>query len=684
MYRIAIDVGGTHTDGLVLSDSGEIVECKAPTTPDDLAEGIIHCLGKAATSLNSSISDFLSQVGFVILGTTVTTNTLVQGTGAKTGLIATKGFRDIVELRRGRRETRFNFKVDFPTMLAPRYLRRDVRERVHWNGQIDEPLEENDVREAAQYLRGKGVESVAVTFMHSYVNPSHEKRAAEIVRQTLPDVFVSASSGVVPLLGEFERFSTTVVDAYIGPSFAKHIGDLTERLGDLGFKGRLFVGESNGGLMTSEMSMRKPIWTISSGPCAAPVAGLYLGESLNTKDIITIDAGGTSFDVCLVKGGEVPVTTEKWINWQRVAIPVVDVHSIGAGGGSVAWIDVTGMLRVGPRSAGAKPGPACYDKGGVEPTVTDADLFLGYLNPDNFLGGAVRLRRDLAEEALREKIAKPLGTDTATAAESVIRVLVPGMASAIREVAVKRGYDPRESTLIVGGGAGPVHGAPIAEELGIKRFLVPRLAASFCAFGWLRSDMRFELVRSFILFVASPEEADLGAINGMYEEMEDEAVAALGSSRDDLSLLRTLDVRYDGQFRELELPVPVKELTPADLADIVDRFHQKHHQLYGFSQTDRPLEFVNYRSKAIIEVMKPEVRRLLVQEQSPEAAQTGSRDCWFNGDPRKSRIYDGDKLQPGNTLEGPAVVELPATTIVVPPEFACRVDEFANFVVSRQ
>lgn len=683
MYRIAADVGGTHTDSLILTPSGDIIECKAPTTPDDLSDGIIDSVARGAKRLGMSLDQFLGQVSSLILATTATTNTVLQGNGAKTGLLTTQGFRDTLELRRGRRETRFNFKVDFPTMLAPRYLRMEVEERILYDGTVLIPLNEDSVRRTAETLKQHGVEAVAITFLFSFLNPAHERRAAEIVKEIMPQTFVSLSSQIVPILGEFERFSTTAVDAYVGPSLAHHLSSLHLKLQELGFRGQLFVGQSNGGLMANEDAKNKPSWTLASGPCAGPIAGLYLAKSLGTSDVISVDMGGTSFDVSLVKDGNIPISTDRWINWQRVALPMVDALSIGAGGGSIAWIDGAGLLRVGPKSAGAKPGPACYGRGGQEPTVTDADLVLGYLNPLNFLGGESELQPDLAEKAI-SRIAKPLGLNTVEAAASITRILVPSMTNVIREAAVKQGLDPRDFVLVVGGGGGPVHAAAIAQELGVKQLVVPRLAASLCAFGWLRSDMRFEAVRSKVIYIESETTGeDLAAINSLYKDMEAEVLNLLKDNTASITLQRTVDMRYNGQFREIEVNAPPGNLTTSHMSSIIRDFNAKHEKLYGFCQPDRPVELINFRAKAMVDTPKPELRKHPYHGASPEEAHIGTRGCYYDGLFQQFHVYDGAKLRTGNTLKGPSVVELPATTIVVPPGFLCHVDDFDNFILTQ-
>lgn len=678
-YKIAIDVGGTHTDAVAVNERGQLLIAKAETTPDDLTRGVLAACSKMTGQVGKRLEEFLAETELFLHGTTVGTNTVIQGKGPKVGCLVTQGFRDIVELRRGARDTLYNLKVDYPPLLSPRYLRAEVRERVSQTGAVLEPLDEDGCRQAVRLLKARGAESIAITFLFSFLNPAHEKRAREIVREEWPEAPISLSSEVLPRIEEFERFSTTVLDAYITPSVGSYLKTLDTKLRSHGFRGRLLLGQANGSVATPEVLLSRPVWTLSSGPAAAAPAALYYGALCHSKNIISVDMGGTSFDVLLIVGGESQVTTDEWVGPYRLAIPMVKVRSIGAGGGSIAWLDPAGVLRVGPQSAGAVPGPACYAKGGGEPTVTDADLILGYLNPQNFLGGERRLDPELAEKALKEKIAAPLGVSLREAGSGIITVLVHQSAEAIRRECMERGEDPRDFTLIAGGGAGPTHAALVAEELGIPEVMIPNLAGVYCAFGWLRSDMVLDFVRSKVMPLG---QADLKWLAGIYREMEREAEATLGNGRP--SLRRLVEARYYGQFRETEVEVPGGRLGPEALKAVTEAFHRRHERLFHFKVPDMELEFIHYRVRASLLMDKAGLQPQRAKKSGLREAQTGVRECCFDKRSVKTPIFTGSLLGRDTAVKGPAIIEEGITTLVVPPSFRLRVDRFGNYSLKQQ
>lgn len=681
MYHISVDIGGTHTDIVLTDDQRNIWDCKVATTPEDPSIGVMNSCIKVARDFNISLDQLLGQIDLFIHSGTVVSNTLIQEAGAKVGTVVTDGFHDILEIRRGRRETGFNFMVEFPAMLSPRELRVGVKERISFTGEVVTPLNEDDVRSAAARFKKHGVESVAVTFLHSYANPSHERRAAEIIAEEMPNVPILLSSDVLPLAGEFERFSTTTVDAYVAPQLLGYLSRLDKRLKDNGFKGRLFIAQCSGGVAALEVARKRAVWSMNSGPCSGPLAADYYGKLIDSNKIIAIDAGGTSFDVSLVVDGEIFVTTDGWVSDQRIAVPMVDVESMGAGGGSIAWINPAGVLQVGPKSAGADPGPCCYGKGGEEPTLTDADLVLGYLNPDYFLGGEMKLDVDLAEKAIKDKIASALGKDISEAANSIVKVTEANMATSTRKMVTKRGHDPREFSLIAAGGSGPVHAASIAKELEIPQLLIPKRAGSFCAFGWLISDIRHDFIRSRLMYLETPEMAELTVSNSLFYEMLDEA-RRLGLDIKRAIIKKTIDIRYAGQFRDVEIDVPTsEELSQEHVAEIVKAFDEKHEKLYAFSMPGLPVEFVNFRTKVFIPLPTPEVKKQKFAGSDASPALVSQRNCFFDGRFVETSIYDGDKLLPGNIIKGPAVIELVTTTVVIPPEFTCTVNEFGDYLL---
>ncbi len=688
MYRVAIDVGGTHTDAIAVNRRGELIFAKAETTPQELTQGLLASCAKLAAQAGKSLEEFLNETEVLLHGTTVGTNAVIQGRGPKVGCLVTEGFRDIMELRRGARDTLYNLKVDYPPLLTPRYLRAEVRERISHTGSVLESLDEEGCRCAVRSLRRQGAESLAITFLFSFLNPSHERRAREIVQQEWPGVPLSLSSEVLPRIEEFERFSATVLNAYVTPSIAGYFKSLDEKLKVHSFKGKLLLGQSNGSVATPEVLLTRPAWALSSGPAAAAPAALYYGGLFRSKNVISVDMGGTSFDVLLVIGGESQVTTDEWIGPYRLALPMVKVRSIGAGGGSIAWLDPAGVLRVGPQSAGAVPGPACYAKGGEEPTVTDADLVLGYLNSENFLGGERTLDLKLAERAVGEKIATPLGISLKEAAGGIITVLVNQSAEAIRRECMERGADTRDFILIAGGGAGPTHAALIAEELGISQVVVPNMAGVYCAFGWLRSDMVLDFVRSRVM---PSGQVDLDWLNSAYKEMEEEAKATLGDGR--ISLQRLVEARYYGQFRETEVEVPGGRLGPRSLKKVTGAFHRRHERLFHFKVPDMELEFIHYRVRASLIMGKPVLRPRrgkkgstlrLTSKGGLGQAQTGVRKCSFGRRSFKTPIFTGRLLSVDSSVKGPAVIEEGITTLVVPPSFHCRVDRFGNYLLTKK
>lgn len=686
MKRVCIDVGGTFTDCLVMTEAGELHAFKSPSTPMALATGFLNSLEKAARFFNQSLKEFLGEVDISVHGTTLATNTLITGRGAKTAMITTKGFRDLVEIRRGIKDERvslYNFFIPPYEPLAPRYLRYGVEERTLYTGELMAPLNEKELDEIIPQLKKERIESVAICFLHSYANPQNEKRAAEICSQELDGVYVSASHTILPVWGEFERFSATLIDAYVGRIVSGYFNNLEKQLRDSGLGGRLLIMLTNGLMQTVEYSARSAVYLIGSGPAAAPSGAQYLGDLTGHKDLITVDMGGTSFDVCVIRNREIPTTTERWEADHRLAIKMVDVHSAGAGGGSIAWIDSLGLLRVGPQSAGAEPGPACYGKGGTEPTVTDADLLLGYLPADYFLGGEIMLDVGLARAAV-EKVGKPLGMGAKAAAEAIFTTINTVMADSITEVSTKRGFDVRDFVLVAGGGAGPVHAVFIAEHLDIPTVLIPSYSAVFSAFGMHAMDIGRDYARTY---VARADRLEIDRVNRIYVEMEQEAkkdVEAMGFPARDIVLSRTAEMRYTRQFHQVESEIPPGELSQKDVSTIVDGFHKRHEELYTFSMPWRGVEFITFRLKATVPRPALTLKKIESGSQDAAAALKRRRMCRFNGRDVDAPVYDGTKLLSGNVIQGPAIIEEPATTVVIPERYGARVDDYKNYLVHRQ
>ena len=584
-FRIGIDCGGTFTDFVCIDESGEMQHFKESSTPEDFSRGVMRGLEKVATTYDRPLRSFLGEVDLIVHGTTVATNTVLTLTGATTGVITTKGFRDILEFRRGMKDDTFNWRVDFPKPLSARHMRMEVPERVVHTGEVLTPLDEEAARKAVRTLKEKGVEAVAVCFLFSFLHPDHEQRVGEIIREEMPDAFVSLSCQVSPQVREYERISTTALDAYIGPRVKRYLTSLDGALRELGFQGTLLIMQSNGGVQSWQEAISRPVTCLASGPAASVPAAIAVGEGAGKENLLSVDMGGTSCDVVYIEGKKIPMISRggiyKSIGDYTNASPSIDLHHIGAGGGSIASLDAGGILRVGPRSAGASPGPACYGRGGEEPTVTDADLILGILPSGQILGGEMDLDREAAETVLREKIADPLELSVTEAAQAVYAVTNTIVAGAIANAAHRRGHDVRDFVLLMGGGLGPAHAADIALDLRIPTVIAPKGASTYCAFGMLLSDLRHNYVHSYYTTTAA---ADLDRIKGIYGEMENRGRITLkdeGVSPEKMEFHRSLDMRYRGQFYEIEVPVPDGPITKESVEGVVEGFHRLHHELYA-------------------------------------------------------------------------------------------------------
>ncbi len=683
MKRVSIDVGGTFTDCLVLDDGG-LREFKAPTTPADPVRGVLDSLSKAAIASNQTIEGFLEQVEILIHGTTLAINTLLTGRGAKTGMITTENFRDVIEMRRGLRDqdvSMFDIFVPPYEPLVERRWRIGVPERLRYTGEVLQALDEEAVWRAAERLKAEGVNSLAVCFLYSFVNNHHEKRAAEICEEVFGAGRVTSSHEILPVWREFERFSTTAVSAYVQPVVADYLDRLQSRLHQERFGGNLLMMLANGLVQTVDQCKGRAVYLLGSGPAAAPSAALNLSAPFAGGDLISVDMGGTSFDICAIRRGEIPMTTESWVGNHRVAIKMVDVHSIGAGGGSIAWIDSLGLLRVGPQSAGADPGPACYGHGSSEPTVTDADLVLGYVPADYFLGGSISLSEESARAAV-DTVGRQLGMETEEAAQAIFETVNAHMADLITEVCTRRGLDVRDFTMVVGGGAGPVHAAFLADQLGIGTVFVPSVAALYSAFGMLSMDLGRDFARSHVSRV---DKVDPALVASLYEEMEDEALAEfapMGIGRDRINFTRTAEMRYIGQFHEVEVPIPNGTVTQGTLEGSVQALHQRHQDLYSFSMEWMPAQFLTFRLLATAARAPFDLQRLEEgAEESPAIKRV--RRCRWNGRELETRVYDGDAMGAGTLIEGPAIVEEKTTTVVIPEGFTCQVDPFRNYVLRK-
>ena len=680
-YRIGVDVGGTFTDFLVTDDEGNAEIYKTSTTPKDPSIGFFRGLEKAAKSHDVSVDAFLQEVDTIVHGTTITTNATLTGEGAITGFVTTRGFRDVLNMRRGLKERQFE-KYAPPPPLVPRHRIQTVTERVDVNGAVLTALNEDDVRKAAIYFKEQGVEAIAVSLLWSFRNPAHEQRIREILEDELPGVYISLSIDILPQIRVYERNSTTVLNAYVGPVLTRYLGRLLEELGSQDFTGKLLIMQSNGGVMSPQVAQRFASNTLLSGPAGAPMAGVFYGDTHGFKNIITVDMGGTSFDVALVKDAQPTVTTEGVIGEHRIASPILDIHTVGAGGGSIAWVNSGGLLAVGPKSAGAEPGPACYGRGGSRATVTDAQYLLGYLDPAFFEEGELNFDGDAARRAIDDNVASVLNMDPVTAADGIYQLVNNNMAAALGVVSVQRGYDPREFVLVVAGGAGPIHAAAIARELEIPLILIPRESSVFCAAGMLISDLKHDYVRTYATDI---DRINLDEANGFFGEMADTALETLKSESvriDDMEINYTADLRYVGQFNEVEVAAPESgAMTQASLQQMCQAFHDQHDTLYGYSMEGAAIELINLRVTGKGLTDKPKQETYAFDGEDASAAKIGERQAYFDDHFQETPVYDGLKIQNGNQLAGPAIVVQPTTTIVVPPDFALSCDEFNNYLM---
>ncbi|HTT94476.1 MAG TPA: hydantoinase/oxoprolinase family protein [Solirubrobacterales bacterium] len=664
-YRIGVDIGGTFTDFTVARESGELLLWKQDSTPDDPGRAVVQGLAAVAEQLDTDVEGLLGETELFVHGTTVATNMLIQRNGPTIGLLCTEGFRDVLYFRDGYKPERFNMHLEHPRELVDRWLRIGVPGRFDPSGEEVAPLGEEEIRAAAAQFREAGVRAVAVAFLWSMLYPRHEQRAAEILREELPGVDVICSADVLPEIREWERTSATAMSAYVMPKIREYLTALTGQLEGGGLASPLLIMQINGGCARVPEILARPVNILASGPAAAPAAALHFAGSVG-DNLISVDMGGTSLDVCLIEDGRAAMSREIQVEGQPIGVSAVDVHSIGAGGGSIGWVDAGNALRVGPRSAGANPGPACYDIGGTEPTVTDANVVLGYLNPDAFLGGRRRLRDDLSRAAVDKFVGEPLGLSTVEAAAGIIRVVNANMVGAIRAVSVDRGVDPRRFTLVCAGGAGGLHAAELARELGIEKVFVPLEAGVFCSFGMTVTDVRHDHVTALHQVT---DAIDLDAVNATIAEMEQAARAELleeGFTEDEITLEREVDARYPGQVHEITVPVPgTAQLGPADIETLVGSFHEQHLAQFAYNRTTMPIECLHWRVAAIGAGAAPARPGAEAGEAEVKPMRTTEAYSSASGEVEEMPIYDVATLGLGAAVSGPAIVAAPTTTVVL-------------------
>ena len=676
-WRIGVDIGGTFTD-LVLHDAaGTLHVAKVPSTPDDPARGVVDGLERMATDLAIGTADLLAGCTLFVHGSTIATNTMLEGKGARVGMVTTEGFRDSLEIRRGMREDMWDHRTPFAPVLAPRYLRLPVTERIDRDGAEVTPLDEASVVAAARVFAEEGVEAIGVCLLNSFLEPAHERAVGVILHRELPDVWVSLSSDIAPIMGEYERGSTTVVNAYLAPRVVPYLTGLDRRLTDMGLAHPMLLVQSNGGAASVAQVADRPVSLVLSGPAAAVGALNLVRRQTGSDNLISMEIGGTSCDVVMMQGGDVALSDDLMIAGYHVATPAIDVHTVGAGGGTIAHVDAGGMLRVGPQGAGAAPGPACYGLGGEHPTVTDALLVLGRLRPGAYAGGAVSLDEGLARDALVRHVAGPLGIPVEDAAAGIVRILEQNLLHAVERISIERGHDPARCILVAAGGAGPMHGSAVGRRLGCRTVYVPRQAGAFCALGMLNADVRRDVMR---VLIGNLDAIDERRVAETYDALAREATEALGAegfSGDTAVLERAADLRYRGQ--QWSIRVTVESF---DRAAIRGSFEAHHQRMFGHIQPDGDLELtaLHVTGRGLIPRMEPaaDTRPAL----APEPVETRPVFADVERGMVATPVYRGDDLAAGITLDGPVLIEEQTTTVYAGPGDRVEIDRCGNYMLA--
>ena len=666
-YTIGIDVGGTFTDIVVTATDGTTTIAKAATTPADQSDGVLDGIARAAEVLGLTPAALLGQTSRIVHGTTVATNALLEGKAARVGMLTTEGHRDIIEMREGLKPERYNLRMTPPAPLVPRHLRLGVRERLRPDGRTELSLDRASLTAALDQLAASDIQAVAICFLHSWQNPEHEQQAAAAVRQRLQHAYVTMSADVLPQIKEFERFSTTVANAAVGPVIDTYLRRLQSRLAEAGFTGALFVILSHGGVASVEEAVRLAAGTALSGPAGGVAAAVALAREGVARDLITFDMGGTSTDIALVQDGQASLSNGRGVANARIALPALDIVTLGAGGGSIAHLDRSRLLQVGPQSAGADPGPVCYGQGGTEPTVTDANLVLGYLDSANFLGGRRTLDK-AASEAAVARLAGELGIELITAAAGIHRLINTRMADGVRVATVRRGVDPRKHALLAFGGAAGLHVSAVAAELGMARVVVPLAASVLSAWGMLNTDLRVELARS----QAQGAGIDVAALQASFAAMEKEGRERLGWYDGEITVHRSADMRYGEQVFEIAVPLDdVDWASPTLAADLETLFHTRHEALYTYSLRDQDVVLVNARA-SVIGRLPPPAGVAATPGTAPSAAKAQRRV--YLGGWIEVPVYDFGVLADGQSITGPAIVESDTTTVLLRQGDAAQFD----------
>jgi len=679
-YRLSVDVGGTFTD-IVLFDteSKEIFTTKISSTPKDQSIGLIGGIEKIAkkVGLNS-----YKEISYFIHGTTVATNALLERKGAKTAIITTEGFRDVFEIARQRRPHLYDFWAKRPKPPVPRYLIFEIPERVLFDGKIEKDLYEGKVKKIIEKLKEYTVESIAICFLHSYKNPINELKMKKLILKEMPNIYISTSCEIIPEIREYERICTTAVNAYLMPKVQSYINNLVKKKENIGVKPKLHIMQSNGGIMSADVAAKRSVHTVFSGPAGGVLAGVYISKLIGEPNLITFDMGGTSTDIVLIENSKIKLTTNGEIGTFPVKVPMIEMHTIGTGGGSIAWIDAGGALKVGPVSAGADPGPACYGFGSEEPTVTDANLVLGRLNPRNFLGGEKVIYVEKSKNAIEKNIASKINLSTIESANGILDVVNSNMCGGVKVISTQKGYDLREFSLVAFGGAGSMHAAEVAKSLGMKKTIIPISPGNFSAIGCMLAEIRYDYVRTL---VKSINKVNIKEYHELYSEMRSEAIEHLnieGYSKEKIIFIGTADMRYSGQAWELSVNVPAELSTEKDFEKIGKDFEKLHKRTYGYVLEDEDIVFVNLRLSAIGITPKLEIKPKALHNKKPEKdAFKSYREIFFEGQFRNFSIYEREKLFPGNELVGPAIIEEYASSTVIPPGSFVNIDKYENIII---
>ena len=679
MYRIGIDVGGTFTDVTLLNaQTGECHTYKLSSTPTDQSVAIMQ----GAKEILAQNGVQAEEVNYFGHGTTVATNMIIEKKGAKTALVTTKGFRDILEIGRQTRPSLYNLFEDKPETLIPRSLRKEIAERVNSVGAVLIEADADEIASVLERLKEENIEAIAVCLLFSYLNPDNENRVASCIKTALPGVYSSISSNILPEFREFERLSTTVINSYLGPKMKQYIHNLEKRVKDLGIPVEPYITQSNGGVMSIHSTIETPVQTALSGPSAGVVGAIYVSGYAGFTNLITYDMGGTSTDVSLVINGVAEYTTKRKICGLPSGVPMIDVHAVGAGGGSIAYIDSGGALKVGPESAGALPGPACYGLGGENPVVTDANLVLGRINPQYFLGGRMKIEAAHAHKAIKQKVADKLGLGVQQAAAGIVSVVNSNMARAIRVITVERGYNPSDFVLVAYGGAGPLHAVQLAQDMGIRKVLVPPSPGTLCALGLLTADIKKSYGKTALF---KYDETTPQQLNDLFTPLMEQGNQWLASEKveeKDRSFRNVVEMRYIGQNYELQVSVPSTGIDQKSFDAIREDFFFEHEKNYGYYNPNAPLQFVNFRSEAIGHVAKPDLTTIKRMDDL-ESARIGTRDVYFEAyGAIPCPVYERNKLGSIESACGPCIVEQMDSTTVIPPGTTFMIDGYGNIIIS--